>query len=90
MVREYAAVQGRTYSLAVQEADMANKRFVKPIRPDVTIPAIRDQATIDANRDVIARDEYRYSLAEAKRQHPEWTLKQRQEYAQQSVASLFE
>lgn len=69
---------------------MANKRFVKPIKPNPQIPAIADQGTIDANRDIIARDEYRYCLREAKRQHPEWTLKQRQEYARNSAQSLFD
>lgn len=69
---------------------MANKRFVKPIRPNPSIPAIADQGTIDANRDRIARDEYRYCLREAKRLHPDWTLKQRQEYAQRSASELFD
>lgn len=69
---------------------MANRRFVKPVRPNPCIPAIADQGTIDANRDRIARDEYRYCLAEAKRQHPDWTLAQRQAYARNSANSLFD
>ena len=69
---------------------MPNKRFQKPIRPDVTIPAIRDEATIQANREVLYRDEYRYAMAESRRQHPEWTLAQRQAYARNAANCLFD
>ena len=69
---------------------MANKRFVKPVRPDITIPAIRDAETIRTNSEALYRDEYRYTLAESRRRHPDWTLAQRQEHARASASSLFE
>lgn len=69
---------------------MANKRFVKPIRPNATIPAIADQGTINANRDALWRDEYRYALAYARKRYPNWTLAERQAYAQRSAHALFD
>lgn len=70
---------------------MANKRFIKPIRPNVTItPVVDITQTVKDNRDAICRDEYRYCLAEAKRQHPDWTLAQRQAYARNVAQSLFD
>lgn len=69
---------------------MASKRFVKPVKPIPTIVKSFDWEAFDKNRSKLARNEYAYCMAEAKRIHPEWTLKQRQEYASRSVDSMFD
>lgn len=70
---------------------MANKHFVKPIK---IMPAkektLEDWQREADNRERICQEEYCYCLLEAKRLHPEWTLKQRQEYARNSAQSLFD
>jgi hypothetical protein len=45
---------------------------------------------IHTSRDKIAREEYRHALAEAKRKHPEWSLRERQAYARKCAQSLFD
>lgn len=79
---------------------MANKRFIKKdldgnvLTPELIAAKAAANAAVhkalEAERDKMAINEYRYCLAEARRQHPDWTLKQRQEYAQRSAAALFE
>lgn len=73
---------------------MANKRFVKPVKPIAAEPikmmTAEDLDRVMRERGKIAKAEYVYCLAEAKRQHPEWTLKQRQAYARHAAESLFD
>lgn len=70
---------------------MASKRFIKPTKPEpISIVLQLTSAERDAARQKMYRSEYLYCMAEAKRQHPEWTLKQRQAYANESVWALFD
>lgn len=76
---------------------MANKRYVKMqkiVKATLALPSreerIADWSKRQEQRDTVAQNEYRYCLAEAKRQHPDWTLAQRQAYARNAASSLFD
>jgi hypothetical protein len=70
---------------------MAGKRFVKPVKAQIApVTPHREPYDIWLAQDKITREEYRYVLAQTKRQHPDWTLEQRRTYAQNAAQSLFD
>lgn len=73
---------------------MASKTFQRPIKLIVKPINVQEQLDAQLKRDRnmanARRIEYQYAMAYAKRTNPDWTLRQRQEYARRSVEELFD